>query len=82
MEIKFDDSNFKYSDNLKNLVMRLLERDPNKRIGQESKGDYLEILAHPVFNQTIKNHVSLKTFKATISPQLYDLSQDFDTMKH
>ena len=36
-----------YSDNLMDLIVRLLEKDPSKRLGAED--DFAEILCHPVF---------------------------------
>ena len=54
--IKWNERGRKYSPELKNLVMRLLDRDPTTRIG--SNGSYEEILTHKAFDQYFLSVVS------------------------
>ena len=53
--IQWDQNASGYSANLKDLVMKLLNRDPNARLG--SNGDSEEILSHKVFTTAFKAKV-------------------------
>jgi hypothetical protein len=72
MEIKFDDKANGYSTDLKDLVMRLLNRDQFKRIG--SKNDATEILEHKVFKKDFIDKVTKGQYDAPLKPDLFDLN--------
>ena len=82
--INFDDCRNEkcYSDNIKDVVLKLLNRDQAQRLGQESEGDSLQILAHPAFTAEMKKHVDDLTYDAPIKPEGFNLLQDFETAKH
>ena len=49
-KVVFPDRNkykIKYSDEIADLITKLLDRDTSKRLG--SKDDFTEVLSHPVF---------------------------------
>jgi hypothetical protein len=72
----------KYSDELKDLVRRLLDRDQHKRLGVN--GDADEVLKHPAFNDhSIIEEIGNRSFPdVQLKPEIYDLNQDFDAFKH
>lgn len=74
--IEWDDRANHYSDDLKDLVMRLLDRDQSTRIG--SNGDSVEILNHKVFKPDFIQDVIKGNFNAELRPECFDLNQDFD----
>ena len=51
----------KFSENLKDLVLKLLNRDPTTRLG--ATNDSAEILSHPVFDPSFINDVNTKQMK-------------------
>jgi len=71
-----------FSPELRDLVMKLVERDPTKRLG--ANGDVTEVLAHPVFNQEFIDKVNKREFVADTLPNdktILDLTQDFSDIK-
>tara|TARA_B110000285_G_C14945360_1_gene524060 strand:- start:179 stop:865 length:687 start_codon:yes stop_codon:yes gene_type:complete len=69
----------KYSDNLKDLVLKLLTKDPKERLGAKNDGD--EILEHPVFPKELIAKAKVGDYDAPIKPQIYDFTQDFNDVK-
>lgn len=67
-----------YSDEIIDLVVKLLEKDKAKRLG--AKEDWFEILQHPVFKnidiQKLEKHEVAPPFKPTVSKK--DLSKYFN----
>ena len=61
------------SDDLKDLIEGLLEKDPLQRLG--TKGSMKEIIEHPWFSDIDFNKLHLKEIQA---PFLPDLSEDQD----
>lgn len=51
-KVVFPDRNkykIKYSDEIMDLILKLLERDTSKRLGAQD--DFSEVLSHPVFSK-------------------------------
>ena len=63
-KVVFPDRNkykIKYSDEIADLILKLLDRDTTKRLG--SKDDFTEVLSHPVFKDI--NVEELEMYKMT-----------------
>ena len=56
----------KYTDELKDLILGLLTKDPNQRLG--AKNDYLEIKEHAVFKTVVWDDIINKKVEAKIKP--------------
>ena len=56
----------KYTDELKDLILGLLNKDPTKRLG--AKNDHLEIKEHPVFKSVVWDDIINRKVEATIKP--------------
>ena len=65
-----------YSPKLKDLVVKLLDRDMTTRIGAKNGSE--EILAHPVFQKNFVQEVQTGKYDHPIKPEVYNLNQDFD----
>lgn len=67
-----------YSDEIQDLIQKLLDRDTTKRLG--AKDDFTEVLSHPIFkNVNIEDYENYKItppFKPNISTK--DLSKYFN----
>ena len=59
-----------YSNNLKDLVMKLLNKDQTQRLG--SKNDADEILEHPVFKKEFIQKAKDGDYDAPAKPLKYD----------
>lgn len=75
-----------YSDDLKNLVLSLLTKKPEDRIGYTRDGE--EILEHAAFRQEKYNNGDGKTFleqvkadlyEAKLLPDVYNFNKDFNS---
>ena len=80
-KVVFPDRNkykIKYSDEIADLITKLLDRDVSKRLG--SKDDFTEILSHPVFKdikiEDLEANKVTPPFKPNISTK--DLSKYFN----
>ena len=68
----------KYSDEIADLITKLLDRDTTKRLG--SKDDFTEVLSHPIFKdiniEELEANKVVPPFKPNISTK--DLSKYFN----
>jgi serine/threonine protein kinase len=70
-----------YSNDIKDLILKLLNKDPDKRLGYENGS--VDILDHPLFKkfnlEMIKNHL----IRPSIKPYIKEFSKtNFDTEEH
>lgn len=64
------------SDACKDLIIRLLKKDPSARFGR--KGDYKEILTHPWFSDINPQQVLDRMYRAPFLPDTSNLTQNFE----
>ena len=71
--------NYKVSDDAKNIISKLLEKDPNNRLG---KNGIKEIQKHPFFYSINFEDLKKKKIKAPFKPEIItdcsDLTKNFD----
>jgi len=67
-----------YSVDLKDLVLKLLTKDPAQRIGSTNDAD--EILEHKVFTKEFIQKAKDGDYDAPAKPILYDFTQDFNSV--
>lgn len=75
-EIKFPSH---FSQCLKNLILRLLEQNPDKRLG--SNGGVREVLAHDWFFPVSQETLFKKNWKTSLKPNVYNFYVDEEIMK-
>lgn len=59
---------YKFSNNLRDLIMKLLEKDPHKRLG--AKGGIKEIMDHPWFSEIAFGPLAEKKLRPTLKIDL------------
>ena len=69
---------FTVSDMAKDLLEKLLAKDPKDRLG--SKGGVKQILAHPWFNDIIEDEILNKKIKSPYVPEVKENLFYFDPM--
>lgn len=70
------DSNIAISANARDIIVRLLERDPNKRFGVQ--GDSQEILSHPWFADINVSLILQRKIIAPFQPDISNLDKNFE----
>ena len=68
-----------YSDQMMDLIVKLLEKDKNKRLGS-GKDDWFEVLQHPVFKDIDISKLEKKEIEPPFKPSISktDLSKYFN----
>ena len=67
------------SDNQKDFIMRLLDKNPETRLG--SKGDAREVLAHPYFKDINFEKLIKKEYRSPYQPKQEALTLKEDEIK-
>ena len=68
----------KFSDEIADLIVKLLERDTTKRLG--AKDDFTEVLSHPVFKNISIEELEMNKITPPFKPNISnkDLSKYFN----
>jgi serine/threonine protein kinase len=66
---------YKISEDAKNLITKLLAKEPNERLG---KGGFAEIKKHPFFNGINFNDLQVKKIKPIYKPKVDDINENFE----
>lgn len=79
-KVVFPDRNkykIEYSDQIVDLICKLLEKDKSKRLG--TKDDFVEILSHPIFKDIDIEKLEAQSIEPPFKPQVTDdLSKYFN----
>lgn len=80
-KVVFPDRNkykIKFSDEIADLIVKLLERDTTKRLG--AKDDFTEVLSHPVFKNISIEELEMNKITPPFKPNISnkDLSKYFN----
>ena len=80
-KVVFPDRNkykIKFSDEIADLIVKLLERDTTKRLG--AKDDFTEVLSHPVFKDISIEELEMNKITPPFKPNISnkDLSKYFN----